>query len=270
MGLGRGQKGKGNRLVPPSVSPCTVRQRHGFVTTRTVHRRARAVTAAVRARAHVFTPVPPIASPREGNMRDHVRHDRGVLAHGAAARGNARPGGPELRACGGAPPRPRRGGFPRRRPQPSLRRSTWATSWRAGRTRTGEPGVVFQGGPVSLDSALGVAVVPGGRPASGRRWAGAGCTARSGRWTWRRRRNCWPSPWVPCGSSPGTRAGAPVSWRTSLTEGAWYVVESEPGDVSRPVPERLWREAPPPAGRPGDGGDVSGRPSLNWISPAGA
>lgn len=26
----------------------------------------------------------------------------------------------------------------------------------------GEPGVVFQGGPVSLDSALGVAVVPGG------------------------------------------------------------------------------------------------------------
>src|SRR3954465_370955 len=27
---------------------------------------------------------------------------------------------------------------------------------------TGEPGVVFQGGPVALDSALGVAVVPGG------------------------------------------------------------------------------------------------------------
>ncbi|OEV23139.1 hypothetical protein AN220_26110, partial [Streptomyces nanshensis] len=27
----------------------------------------------------------------------------------------------------------------------------------------GEPGVVFQGGPVSLDAALGVAVVPSGR-----------------------------------------------------------------------------------------------------------
>ena len=32
---------------------------------------------------------------------------------------------------------------------------------------TGEPGVVFQGGPVSLDSALGVAVIPGGAPANG-------------------------------------------------------------------------------------------------------
>ena len=25
-------------------------------------------------------------------------------------------------------------------------------------------------------------------------------------------------------------------------DGAWYVVESEPGDVSSPSPERLWRE----------------------------
>ncbi len=31
----------------------------------------------------------------------------------------------------------------------------------------GEPGVVFQGGPVSLDSALGVAVVPGGASGDG-------------------------------------------------------------------------------------------------------
>src|SRR5438128_2731321 len=31
----------------------------------------------------------------------------------------------------------------------------------------GEPGVVFQGGPVSLDSALGVAVIPGGATVDG-------------------------------------------------------------------------------------------------------
>ena len=26
-----------------------------------------------------------------------------------------------------------------------------------------------------------------------------------------------------------------------LADGAWYVVESEPGDVSSPTPETLWR-----------------------------
>lgn len=26
-----------------------------------------------------------------------------------------------------------------------------------------------------------------------------------------------------------------------MVEGAWYVVESEPGDISSPDPERLWR-----------------------------
>ena len=31
----------------------------------------------------------------------------------------------------------------------------------------GAPGVVFQGGPVSLDSALGVAVIPGGSSVDG-------------------------------------------------------------------------------------------------------
>ncbi|MFE6780474.1 YqgE/AlgH family protein [Streptomyces sp. NPDC057702] len=136
-------------------------------------------------------------------------------------------------------------------------------SWAA---LAGEPGVVFQGGPVSLDSALGVAVVPGE--------SGEGDRAR-------------PAGSTPAGdavaqrSRARVRAGDPIGWRRvhgaiglvdleappellasavgslrifagyagwgpgqleeELAEGAWYVVESEPGDVSSPDPERLWR-----------------------------
>ncbi|MGW6061117.1 YqgE/AlgH family protein [Streptomyces sp. NPDC055189] len=131
----------------------------------------------------------------------------------------------------------------------------------------GTPGVVFQGGPVSLDSALGVAVIPGEETAPP-----SSLSSPS-------------SPSTPAPSSPGTRPrparGEPIGWRRvhgaiglvdldtppellapalgslrifagyagwgpgqledELTEGAWYVVESEPGDVSSPSPERLWR-----------------------------
>ncbi|MEU9102686.1 YqgE/AlgH family protein [Streptomyces sp. NPDC048361] len=129
----------------------------------------------------------------------------------------------------------------------------------------GEPGVVFQGGPVALDSALGVAVVPGedGPGGEGPGWDGPVEDGRS------------PS------SRPRTSRGDPVGWRRvygaiglvdletppellaaalgslrifagyagwgpgqledELSEGAWYVVESEPGDVSCPEPESLWR-----------------------------
>ncbi|MFG3166453.1 YqgE/AlgH family protein, partial [Streptomyces sp. NPDC048200] len=34
----------------------------------------------------------------------------------------------------------------------------------------------------------------------------------------------------------------PGQLENELGEGAWYVVESEPGDVSSPAPEGLWRE----------------------------
>lgn len=137
----------------------------------------------------------------------------------------------------------------------------------------GEPGVVFQGGPVSLDAALGVAVVPaahgsravaGGDPASGDSGDGRG-------------EGPGPAP----EARPGYEGDGPLGWRRvygaiglvdleappellaaelgslrifagyagwgpgqlekELSEGAWYVVESEPGDVSSPAPERLWR-----------------------------
>ncbi|MEU5522362.1 YqgE/AlgH family protein [Streptomyces sp. NPDC093250] len=107
---------------------------------------------------------------------------------------------------------------------------------------TGEPGVVFQGGPVSLDSALGVAVVPGGA---------AGESAPLG---WRRVHGAIglvdleapPELLATVLGSLRIFAGyagwGPGQLEDELVDGAWYVVESEPGDVSSPAPERLWRE----------------------------
>ncbi|MCL6736811.1 MULTISPECIES: YqgE/AlgH family protein [Streptomyces] len=106
----------------------------------------------------------------------------------------------------------------------------------------GEPGVVFQGGPVSLDSALGVAVIPGGGPVD---------RAPLG---WRRVHGAiglvdLEAPPELLASALGSLrifagyAGwGPGQLEDELVEGAWYVVESEPGDVSSPSPERLWRE----------------------------
>ncbi|MDH6226705.1 putative transcriptional regulator [Streptomyces sp. MJP52] len=103
---------------------------------------------------------------------------------------------------------------------------------------TGEPGVVFQGGPVSPDSALGVAVVPGGAgPVGWRRVHGA-------------------IGLVDLEAPPGLLGAAlgslrifagyagwgPGQLEDELADGAWYVVESEPGDVSSPAPGRLWRD----------------------------
>ena len=34
---------------------------------------------------------------------------------------------------------------------------------------------------------------------------------------------------------------SPGQLESELTEGAWYLVDCEPGDVSSPEPERLWR-----------------------------
>lgn len=114
----------------------------------------------------------------------------------------------------------------------------------------GAPGVVFQGGPVSLDSALGVAVIPGEEgPASGVRSRGG----RGGPIGWRRVHGAIglvdldtpPELLAPALGSLRIFAGyagwGPGQLEDELVEGAWYVVESEPGDVSSPDPERLWR-----------------------------
>jgi putative transcriptional regulator len=139
----------------------------------------------------------------------------------------------------------------------------------------GEPGVIFQGGPVSLDSALGVAVVPGneGPTASSRRspWGGDAPGSRLGTGSSRsspssqlRASRAEPVGWrrvhgaigvVDLETPPELLAAALSSLRifagyagwgpgqleSELTEGAWYVVDSEPGDVAHPEPELMWR-----------------------------
>ncbi|MFE5873485.1 YqgE/AlgH family protein [Streptomyces roseifaciens] len=119
-------------------------------------------------------------------------------------------------------------------------------SWAA---LAGEPGVVFQGGPVSLDSALGVAVVPG----EGGDKAGASAVVGDGPLGWRRVHGAIGL--VDLEAPPELLAAAlgslrifagyagwgPGQLEDELVEGAWYVVESEPGDVSSPDPSQLWR-----------------------------
>ncbi|MCQ8770591.1 YqgE/AlgH family protein [Streptomyces telluris] len=119
-------------------------------------------------------------------------------------------------------------------------------SWAA---LAGEPGVVFQGGPVSLDSALGVAVVPG----EGSDKTGASAAVGDGPLGWRRVHGAIGL--VDLEAPPELLAAAlgslrifagyagwgPGQLEDELVEGAWYVVESEPGDVSSPDPSQLWR-----------------------------
>lgn len=115
---------------------------------------------------------------------------------------------------------------------------------------TGEPDVVFQGGPVSLDSALGVAVIPGdeGPSPNSRLRSNGGDPVGF-------RRVYGAIGLVDLEAPPELLAAAlgslrifagyagwgPGQLEAELSEGAWYVVESEPGDVSSPRPEGLWR-----------------------------
>lgn len=99
---------------------------------------------------------------------------------------------------------------------------------------TGEPGVVFQGGPVSLDSALGVAVIPGDSsgdrvPLGWRRVHGA-----IGLVDLEAPPELLASALGSLRIFAGYAGWGPGQLEDELAEGAWYVVESEPGDVSSP------------------------------------
>ncbi|MET9431226.1 MULTISPECIES: YqgE/AlgH family protein [unclassified Streptomyces] len=102
----------------------------------------------------------------------------------------------------------------------------------------GEPGVVFQGGPVSLDAALGLAVIPGDEgPLGWRRVYGAiGLVDLE-----------TPPELIAAALGSlrifaGYAGWGPGQLEEELAGGAWFVVDSEPGDVSSPRPENLWRE----------------------------
>lgn len=101
-----------------------------------------------------------------------------------------------------------------------------------------EPPVVFQGGPVALDSALGVACVVGGaEPLGWRRVSGA-------------------VGLVDLDAPPEVLAAEVVAFRVfagyagwgsgqlegEVRQGAWYVVDAQPSDAFNPVPQELWRD----------------------------
>jgi putative transcriptional regulator len=103
------------------------------------------------------------------------------------------------------------------------------------------PDVVFQGGPVSLDSALGLAAVDSvdgedEEPLGFRRVTG-------------------PLGLIDLDAPPellaaelrglrifaGYAGWGPGQLESELEQGAWYVVEAEPGDAFSPAPHDLWR-----------------------------
>lgn len=105
------------------------------------------------------------------------------------------------------------------------------------------PSVLFEGGPVHTDSALALAVVPSGAEPLG----------------WRRLHTATPSVsrlgMVDLDAPPEILQGEIAQMRifagyagwssgqleSEIAEGAWYVVDSEPGDTFFPDPRSLWR-----------------------------
>ena len=104
------------------------------------------------------------------------------------------------------------------------------------------PSVVFSGGPVAPNSALGLAVVPGGEePVGWRALEAATLMSRIGL--------------VDLDTPPQLLAGGIASFRVfagyagwgpgqlqaEIDEGAWYVLPADPADPFVPEPEGLWQ-----------------------------
>jgi putative transcriptional regulator len=111
------------------------------------------------------------------------------------------------------------------------------------------PSVLFKGGPVALDSALAIGRVPGGDGNGGNLamplgWRSLGGKSGAGR-----------VGLVDLDAPPALLADAllqlrvfagyagwsPGQLRSEIEEGAWYVVDAEPGDAFTAEPDGLWR-----------------------------
>lgn len=115
------------------------------------------------------------------------------------------------------------------------------------------PGRLFRGGPVALDSALGVVAVPSSEPAEGPRDAAddAGSTDDEPLGVRRINRSLGlvdldTPPEVVVAELRGLRIFAGYAgWSAGqlegeIADGSWYVVDAEPGDAFTDVPEDLW------------------------------
>jgi putative transcriptional regulator len=107
-----------------------------------------------------------------------------------------------------------------------------------------EPGVLFQGGPVALDSALGLAVVPGGdedvEPVGWRRVVG-----RLGLVDLDAPPEVLAADVVRLRIFAGYAGWGAGQLEEELRQGAWYVVPAHPGggfdDAFSATPDLLWR-----------------------------
>jgi putative transcriptional regulator len=105
-----------------------------------------------------------------------------------------------------------------------------------------EPSVVFRGGPVSPDSALALAHVPGtGEPLGWRALDGAPALARLGLLDL----DAPPRLLAPAIKKLRVFAGyagwAPGQLQSEIDEGAWLVLAADPDDAFAAEPEHLWR-----------------------------
>ena len=105
-----------------------------------------------------------------------------------------------------------------------------------------DPSVVFKGGPVAPNSALGLASVPGKEePVGWRALDSTPLTSRVGLI------DLDTPPQLVAGGIASFRVFAgyagwgPGQLQAEIDEGAWYVLPAEPADVFDPEPEQLWR-----------------------------
>ncbi len=104
------------------------------------------------------------------------------------------------------------------------------------------PDVVFQGGPVGMDSALALARLPGtDEPLGWRALDGVPAVARIGLV------DLDGPPSLLADGIDGLRVFAGYAgWgsgqlRSEIAEGSWYVLTAEPGDVFAETPGELWK-----------------------------
>lgn len=106
-----------------------------------------------------------------------------------------------------------------------------------------DPSVLFRGGPVSVDSALALAHVPGtDEPLGWRALDGAPALARLGLLDL----DTPPRLLEPVIKEMRVYAGyagwSPGQLQGEIDEGAWVVISAQPSDVFAAEPESLWRD----------------------------
>ncbi|WP_283137302.1 YqgE/AlgH family protein [Rhizohabitans arisaemae] len=104
------------------------------------------------------------------------------------------------------------------------------------------PSVVFQGGPVQLDSALAIAAVPSGAdPLGWKRLGGPSGLSDLGTVDLDAPPEILAAEITQMRIFAGYAGWSAGQLDAEVADGAWYILDSEPGDAFSEVPERLWR-----------------------------